>query len=327
MTDFRLIIRRTGGPEAIEREVIDAASLKPGQGEVLLRQHAIGLNFIDTYQRSGLYPVNLPSGLGSEGAGTVEAVGDGVEGFSVGDRVAYGTGPIGAYASLRLIPAEHLVRLPDGITDETAATVMLKGMTACYLIEECAKVRRGQTILVHAAAGGMGSILVPWLLEVGAVVIAHAGSAEKAKQALAAGADHALSCPMDELAPRVREITNGKGVETVLDGVGAASWKSSLASLARMGLMVTYGNASGPVPAFGPLDLMNAGSIFVTRPTLAHYGATADQRRHLASRVFAMIQNGMVFPIGQRFKLADAVEAHRALEGRSTRGATVMTID
>lgn len=326
MPDFRLIVRRTGGPEAMEREAIDAAALVPGPGEVRLRQAAVGLNFIDTYQRSGLYPIALPSGLGAEGAGTIEAVGGGVVDFSVGDRVAYGTGPLGAYATVRLIPAEHLVELPADITEDVAAAAMLKGMTACYLIEECAKVREGQTVLVHAAAGGMGSILVPWLRRVGAVVIGHAGSPGKAEQARAAGADHALSCPMEDLASRVHEITDGKGAEIIFDGIGKASWAASLASIARMGLMVTYGNASGAVPPFGALDLMKAGSIFVTRPTLAHYGANPEQRRRLAARVFAMIEAGLKFPIGQRFDLAEAAEAHRALEGRDTRGATVLTV-
>lgn len=326
MTDYRLIVRRTGGPDVIEREEIDAASLLPSPGEVRVRQTAVGLNFIDTYQRSGLYPVPLPSGLGAEAAGVVEAMGDGVVDVAVGDRVAYGTGPLGAYATVRTMPAEHLVRLPDAVADETAAAAMLKGMTACYLIEECAKVRPGQTVLVHAAAGGMGSILVPWLARIGATVIAHAGSAEKAARARDAGATHVLSCAMDELPPRVRDLTDGTGVEIVLDGVGKASWAASLAALARMGLMVTYGNASGAVPPFGALDLMKAGSIFVTRPTLAHYGATAEQRRRLAGKVFAMIADGLDFPIGQRFPLADAAGAHRALESRATRGATVMTV-
>lgn len=325
MTDFRLLIRRTGDPEVIEREDVDAASLVPGPGQVRLRQRAVGLNFIDTYQRSGLYPVDLPSGLGTEAAGIVEAVGQGVGDVSVGDRVAYGTGPLGAYATVRLVGAEHLVRLPDDVPDEVAAVAMLKGMTAAYLVEQCAAVREGQAVLVHAAAGGMGSILVPWLKRVGAVVIAHAGTPEKAEQARAAGADHALSCPMDELASAVRDVTGG-GVATVLDGVGKASWAASLAALAPRGLMVTYGNASGAVPPFTALDLMKAGSIFVTRPTLATYGATAGQRRHLADRVFAMVADGLRFTIGQRFALADAADAHRALEVRETRGATVLTV-
>lgn len=326
VTDFRLVIGRTGGPEVIAREAVDAAALMPGKGEVRVRQKAVGLNFIDTYYRSGLYPVTFPSGLGTEGAGIVEAVGPGVADVSVGDRVAYGTGPLGAYATVRLMPAEHLVDLPDHVADDTAAAAMLKGMTACYLVEDCGKVRPGQTVLVHAAAGGMGSILVPWLAQIGAMVIGHAGTAEKADLARAAGATHAFSCPLDELASHVRDLTSGKGVDVVLDGVGQASWDASLASLARMGLMVSYGNASGPVPPFRALDLMNAGSVFVTRPTLAHYGATAEQRRRLAAKVFAMIGAGVEFPIGQRFALNDATAAHRAIEGRQTSGATIMTV-
>ena len=326
MIDFRLFIRRTGGPDVIEREDIDTGSLIPGRGEVRIRNKAVGLNFIDTYYRSGLYPAELPSGLGSEGAAVIEAVGEDVEALSIGDRVAYGTGPLGAYASVRLIGAEQLVPIPDGIADEVAAVAMLKGMTACYLVEHCANVRVGQGVLVHAAAGGMGSILVPWLKQVGATVIAHAGSAEKADKARAAGADHALSCPMEELAAQVRALTGGDGVQIVLDGVGEASWAASLGSLARMGLMVSFGNASGAVPPFTVLDLMKTGSIFVTRPTLAHYAATVEQRRQLAKRVFAMAQGGLEFTIGQRFALADAAEAHRALEARETHGATVMTV-
>jgi NADPH2:quinone reductase len=324
--DVRLIIGRTGGPEVIETEVLDARSLGPKAGEVRLRHSAIGLNFIDTYHRSGLYPVELPSGLGAEAAGIVEAIGGGVADFAPGDRVAYGTGPLGAYATVRLLPAEHLVRLPDDIADETAAAIMLKGMTTCYLIEQCAKVRSGQTVLVHAAAGGMGSILVPWLTRIGATVIAHAGTAEKASLAKAAGAHHNLSCPMSELAPQVREITGGRGVNVVLDGVGQASWTASLASVARLGMIVTYGNASGPVPPFTALDLMQAGSVFVTRPTLAHYAATAERRRQLAARVFAMIADGLDVTIGQRFRLTDAATAHHALEQRATRGASVMIV-
>jgi NADPH2:quinone reductase len=323
MTDYRLFIRRTGAPDVIERENLDADSLRPGPGEVRIRHTAVGLNFIDTYHRTGLYPVELPSGLGTEGAGVVEALGEDIKSFSVGDRVAYGTGPLGAYASVRLIDAEQLVRIPDYVSDEVAAVAMLKGMTACYLVEHCANIRAGQTVLVHAAAGGMGSILVPWLKRVGATVLAHAGSSEKADRARAAGADHALWCPMEELASQVRALTDGQGVQTVLDGVGKASWSASLGSMARMGLMVSFGNASGPVPPFTVLDLMTTGSIFVTRPTLAHYAATGEQRRQLAGRVFAMIQAGLEFTIGQRYTLADAAEAHRALEARETQGATV----
>ena len=241
---------------------------------MLVRHEAVGLNFIDTYHRSGLYKLPLPSGLGGEAAGVVEAVGEGVTGFREGDRVGYFTGPLGAYATHRTIAADRLVKLPDSISFEQAAAAMLKGCTAEYLIERCARVEAGQTVLVHAAAGGVGSILVQWLKAIGATVIAHAGDSRKAAMAKELGADHALCCPMDALAAEVRALTDGQGVPVVLDGVGAASWKASLGSVARRGLIVTYGNASGPVPPFTALDLLSAGSIFVTRPTLADYCRT-----------------------------------------------------
>jgi NADPH2:quinone reductase len=322
MDDFRMMIRRTGGPEVIEREAISPSA--PGAGEVRVRHRAIGLNFIDTYQRSGLYPVDLPAGMGAEAAGLIEAVGDGVDGFAPGDRVAYATGPLGAYATVRTMPAKELVHLPDDIDDETAAAAMLKGMTAAYLIEPCAKVRPGDAVLVHAAAGGVGSILVQWLKAIGAVAIAHAGSPEKAAQAKELGAAHALSCPMADLAAEVRRLTDGRGVPVVLDGVGKASWDASLASVSRRGLIATYGNASGPVPPFDALTLMKAGSIFVTRPTLGDYTQPPEERRALADRLFAMIRGGLSVPVGLRLPLGDAAEAHRRLEGRQTTGATVL---
>lgn len=322
MDDFRMMIRRTGGPEVIEREAV--APSAPSAGEVRVRHRAIGLNFIDTYRRSGLYPVDLPAGLGSEAAGVIEAVGDGVEGFAPGDRVAYATGPVGAYATVRTMPAKELVHLPDDIDDETAASAMLKGMTAAFLIEQCAKVRPGDAVLVHAAAGGVGSILVQWLKAIGTTAIAHAGSPEKAAQAKALGAAHALSCPMDALAAEVRALTGGRGVPVVLDGVGKASWEASLGSVARRGMIVSYGNASGPVPPFDALTLMKTGSIFVTRPTLGDYAHTPEERRALADRLFAMIRGGIAVPVGQRLALGDAAEAHRRLEARQTTGATVL---
>jgi NADPH2:quinone reductase len=316
-------IKSTGGPEVIGVE--DIATPVPAPGELLVRHEAIGLNFIDTYHRGGLYPLTLPSGLGNEAAGVVEAVGDGVTGFAAGDRVGYFTGPLGAYASHRAVPSESLVRLPEGIGFETAAAAMLKGATAEYLIERCARVQAGQTVLVHAAAGGMGSILVPWLKAIGARVIAHSGSEKKAKIASGLGADHSLSCPMDALAGEVRRLTDGEGVPVVLDGVGGASWAASLASVARRGLVVTFGNASGPVPPFSALDLLRAGSIFVTRPTLADYAATTAEMQASAARVFEMIGSGAVpVAIGARFGLRDAAEAHRAIESRATTGSTVL---
>jgi len=320
---YRLVIRATGSPDVIERE--ELGPLSPGPDEVLVRHEAIGLNFIDTYQRSGLYPVALPSGLGSEAAGIVEQVGADVAEFAVGDRVGCFSGTLGAYATHRLVPAARLIKLPDGIDSETAAATMLKGCTAEMLIERCARVQSGQTVLVHAAAGGVGSILVPWLKAIGARVIAHAGTPEKARIATELRADHALDCPMDEVAERVRALTGGAGVEVVLDGVGAASWKASLASLARRGLLVTYGNASGPVPPFTALDLTKAGSVFVTRPTLFDYVATPEEMRVSAAQLFEMIAKGAVpVRIGARFPLAEAAEAHLALEARRTTGSTLL---
>ena len=320
---YAIRIARTGGPEVMDVRDLDPAP--PGPGEALVRHEAVGLNFIDTYHRSGLYPVALPSGLGNEAAGVVEAVGAGVTGLAVGDRVGYFTGPLGAYATHRAVAAERLVTLPAGLSFEAAAGTMLKGATAEYLVERCARVEAGQTVLVHAAAGGVGSILVPWLKAIGATVIAHAGSAEKAAIAERLGADHALSCPMDALAEEVRRLTEGEGVPVVLDGVGAASWTTSLGSVARRGLIVSYGNASGAVPPFTALDLTRAGSIFVTRPTLADYAATAGEMRACATRLFEMLENGVVQPqIGARYKLRDAAEAHRAIESRATTGSSVL---
>ena len=317
---YRLIFRETGGPEVIERE--ELGPLEPGPGEVVIRHQAIGLNFIDTYHRSGLYPLSLPSGLGSEAAGAVEAAGEGA-GFSAGERVACALGPPGAYATHRIAAADRLVRLPDDIGAETAAAVLLKGCTAEFLIERCAKVQAGDWVLVHAAAGGVGSLLVPWLKAIGAKVVAHAGSPDKAAIAKELGADHALSCPFARLADEVRDLTGG--VRCVFDGVGAASWQASLASLGRRGLMVSFGNASGPVPPVSPLELTRAGSLFLTRPTLADYVSGPGALQASAKRLFEMIRSGAVpVRIGARFALADAADAHRALEARSTTGSTLL---
>jgi NADPH2:quinone reductase len=319
--NYRLVIRATGGPEVIEREELGV--LEPGPGEVLLRHEAIGLNYIDTYHRSGLYPLTLPSGLGSEAAGTVEAAGADAA-FAAGEHVAYALAPPGAYATHRLIAADRLVRLPATIGFDVAAAAMLKGCTAEMLIERCARVQAGEWVLVHAAAGGVGSILVPWLKAIGARVVAHAGSAEKAALAAGLGADHVLSCPFDQLAGKVREIVSD-GVRVVLDGVGAASWEASLACLARRGLMVSYGNASGPVPPFSPLVLARNGSLFLTRPTLFDYAAAPAQLQASAARLFEMVGSGAVpIRIGARFPLAEAADAHRALEARATTGSTLL---
>jgi NADPH:quinone reductase len=320
---FAVRFRTFGGPEVLESEPIEIG--RPGPGKVLVRHEAIGLNFIDTYFRSGLYPAELPSGLGNEAAGVVDSVGDGVLDFAPGDRVGYFTGPVGAYATHRIVDAARLVKLPDAISFEQAAAAMLKGCTAEYLIERCARVQPGQSVLVHAAAGGVGSIAVQWLKAIGATVIAHAGSASKAETASKLGADHSLSCPLDSLAAEVRRLTGDEGVHVVLDGVGKASWEASLGAIAKRGLMVSYGNASGPVPAISPLELMKQGSIFLTRPTLADYCATGDDMASCAARLFEMMEAGSIaVTIGHRFPLAEAADAHRALEGRKTTGSTVL---
>lgn len=316
---WRMIVRAFGGPEVIERESFDPG--QPGEGELLVRNEAIGLNFIDTYFRTGLYDAPLPIALGSESAGTVVAVGPGVTGFAPGDRVGSVSAP-GAYATHRLIPADRTVRLPNGISSEDAAATMLKGFTACYLAEDTVALAPGQTALVHSAAGGVGSILVPWLRDKGVVVIAHAGTPEKAGRV---DADHSLSGPFSTLADQVRTITGGAGVDVVYDGVGKDSWPASLACLRRRGLMVSYGNASGAVPPVGLLDLMRGGSLYVTRPTLADYIVTPDELARTAGQLFERMRRGVVKAvIGQRFALADAAQAHRALEARRTTGSTVL---
>lgn len=316
-------IERIGGPEVIEWADVDLPP--PGPGEVRLRATAVGLNFIDTYHRTGLYKLPLPSELGVEGAGVIEALGEGVEGFAIGDRVAsFGPG-LGAYATERNLPAANLFRLPEGVSDRVAAASLLKGCTAEFLIERCAKVQAGWTVLVHAAAGGVGQIAVQWLKAIGATVIGTVGSAEKFAVARAAGADHVLHSREDDIAAKVREITGGAGVPVVLDGVGKASWEASLAAAARRGLIVSYGNASGPVEGVALATLNNHGSLFATRPKLFDYYATPEERAAGAARLFAMLESGAVKPeIGQTFALEDAAEAHRALEAGETTGSTVL---
>ena len=316
---WRMVARRHGGPEVIEREDFDPGA--PGAGEVLIAQEAVGLNFIDTYFRTGLYPAPLPVPLGAEGAGRIAAVGPGVARLAVGDRVACASG-LGAYATHRIVPADRVVPIPDGVSVEGAAAMMLKGMTACYLAEDTITLAAGQVALVHAAAGGVGSVLVPWLRDKGVVVIAHCGSAEKAATVRA---DHSLHGPFDTLAATVLALTGGRGVDVVYDGVGKDSWDASLASLRRRGLMVSYGNASGAVPPVSLLDLGKGRSLYVTRPSLFDYVATAEELAATAARLFDRMARGVVQAcIGQRFPLSQAAEAHRALEGRRTTGATIL---
>ncbi|MEI6484742.1 MAG: quinone oxidoreductase [Sphingomonadales bacterium] len=314
-------IDQHGGPDVLGWH--DITLPPPGPGEVRLRHTAIGLNFIDTYHRGGLYPMALPSGLGLEAAGVVEAAGAGVT-LPVGTRVGYCWGPIGAYATHRNIAAAMVVPLPDGVSDEMAAAGLLKGCTTEFLVERCARVQAGDWALVPAAAGGVGLLLVQWLKRVGATVIAVAGTAEKLALAAAHGADHGLLDGSD-VAAQVKALTGGRGVDMVFDGVGAASWESSLNSLKRRGLLISFGNASGPVTGVNLGILSQKGSLFVTRPTLFDYYASAEDRATYAGRVLAMMASGaLTLAVNQRYALADAATAHADLAGRRTTGSTVL---
>jgi NADPH:quinone reductase len=316
---------RTGGPEVLSWQEVELAP--PGAGEVLVRHTAVGLNFVETYVRSGLYPARLPSGLGAEAAGVVEAVGDGVDPFAVGDRVARATGPLGAYAEHAVVPADVLVPVPDGVDDRTAAAVLLKGLTVQYLIRQIHDVGPGTTLLGHAAAGGVGLILGQWAKALGATVIGTASTPEKRELALANGYDEVIAYrdPGVDVAAEVRRLTDGRGVDVVYDGVGADTFEASLASLRPRGLLVSYGNASGPVPPVAPIVLSQRGSLFLTRPTLAHYADTPEHLRAMADDLFGVVASGDVsITIGQTFPLAEAARAHEALEAGRTTGSSVL---
>jgi NADPH2:quinone reductase len=316
-------ISQFGGPEVLARE--DVTLPDPAPGQVRVRHTVIGVNFIDTYQRSGLYPVPLPSGLGVEAAGIVDAVGEGVAALEKGDRVAYGGGPIGAYAEANNVAADRLVKLPDGIDDETAAASLLKGMTAQYLLKRTFAVKAGQTILFHSAAGGVGLIAGQWAKHLGATVIGTVGSDEKTALAKANGYSHVLNTRDENWAPRVRDVTNGLGVPVVYDSIGKDTWSGSLDCLEVRGLMVSFGNSSGAVPPFAPGILAGKGSLYVTRPTLAHYTRTSAELQETADDLFAVIRSGAVkITVHQRFKLEQARQAHEALHSRQTTGATVL---
>jgi NADPH2:quinone reductase len=316
-------IRQTGGPDVIAWTDVELAA--PGPGEVRMRNLAVGLNFIDTYHRGGLYPMALPCGLGMEAAGIIEAVGDGVTDWRVGDRVATFGPSIGAYATARNIAAHGLFLVPDDISDEIAAAGLLKGCTTEFLVERCAKVQPKWDILVHAAAGGVGLLLVQWLKHVGARVIGTVSTDEKAALARAAGADHVILYGKEDVAAQVRELTGGKGVEVTFDGVGRDTWETSLNATARRGLIVSYGNASGPVTGVNLGTLAQKGSLYVSRPTLFDYYHNAAERAAGAEYVFDMFRQGIIdITIGHRYALDDVAQAHRDLEGRKTVGSSIL---
>ncbi len=316
---------KIGGPEVLQWQDVNLPP--PSAGEVRIRHTVIGVNFIDTYHRSGLYPVPLPSGLGGEAAGVIEALGPGVKGFKLGDRVAYGTGGPGAYAEQRNFSTQHLVKLPKAISDETAAGMMLKGMTARYLLRATYKVKRGQTILLHAAAGGVGLILSQWAKALGVKVIGVVGSAEKMQTALDHGCAHVINSSSENVVARVRELTSGKNVPVVYDGVGQATLMTSLDCLAPRGMLVSFGNASGPVSALNLGLLAARGSLYVTRPTLGSYIATAAEFKETTQDLLEIVKSGKVkIQVNQRYALKDAAQAHRDLEARKTTGVTVLVV-
>ena len=313
---------QTGGPEVLCWEEVAVGD--PAPGEARVRHEAVGLNFIDTYHRSGLYPLPLPSGLGLEGAGVVEAVGDGVTDIRPGDRVAYGVGPLGAYSQVRCMPADRLLKLPDSLNFTTGAAMMLQGLTAAYLLRRTFPVQPGDKVLIHAAAGGVGLIACQWAKALGATVIGTVSTEAKAELARKHGCDEVILYTREDVAKRVHEIT-GEGVAVVYDGVGKDTFMGSLDSLRPRGMLVTFGNASGPVAPFDPLLLAQKGSLFVTRPVLAHHTSKREELVALGRELFDVVVSGKVkIEVNQTYALADAALAHRDLEARKTTGSTVL---
>ena len=314
---------KTGGPEVMQLEEVAVGD--PAAGQVRIRQSAIGVNFIDTYHRSGLYPMPLPSGLGSEAAGVVEAVGPGVTGIKAGDRVAYTGNPVGSYAEARLYPADRLVKIPEGISDQQAASMMLKGMTVQYLIHRTFKVKAGDTVLWHAAVGGVGLIACQWLKALGVTVIGTVGSDEKVALAKKAGCAHVINYSKESFPQRVKEITGGKGLPVVYDSVGKSTWEGSLDCLQPRGMMVSFGNASGAVAPVNIGILAQKGSLFLTRPTLVNYTATRADLEETAKSLFDAVTSGKVkIEVTGTYKLGDAARAHSDLEGRKTTGSIIL---
>ncbi len=321
-------IRQHGGPE--ELQIVDVTVGDPGPGQIRIRHHAIGLNFIDVYHRTGLYPLTMPATIGMEAAGVVEAVGEGVTHLKVGDRAAYASQPPGSYCEVRVMPAQCVCRLPDDINFETGAAMMLKGLTAQYLLKKTLPVeglQSGDPVLFHAAAGGVGLIACQWARALGLQLIATAGTDAKCQLALANGAAHAINYNTEDFAARVREITAGKGVKVVYDSVGKDTWDKSLECLRPFGLMASFGNASGPVPPFAPGSLGAKGSLYVTRQTLFTHIATRESTQAMADELFAVVASGQVkIHIDQRYPLAEVQQAHRDLEARKTTGSTILTL-
>ena len=317
-------IHETGGPDVLKWEQIEVGD--PGPGQARIRHSAVGLNFIDCYHRSGLYPLSsLPAVIGMEGAGVVEAVGDGVGEVKAGDRVAYAAPPPGSYAEARLMPADRLIVLPDAVSDQQAAAMMLQGMTVEYLIRRTYPVKAGDTVLFHAAAGGVGLIACQWLKQLGATVIGTVGSAEKAALARAHGCDHPINYREEDFQKRVREITDGKGVPVVYDSIGKDTFEASLDSLQPRGLLASFGNASGPVDAFNLGILAAKGSLYVTRPTLMSYTASREDLVASATALLDVVQSGAVkIEVNQTYPLSETAQAHRDLEGRKTTGSTIL---
>lgn len=320
-----VIIRQFGGPEVLE--LVELPLGDPGPGEIRIRHHVCGLNFIDVYQRTGLYPLELPHGLGMEAAGVVEAVGDGVTHLKPGDRAAYAAAPSGAYAEARVMPADQVCPLPEGIGFDTAAAMMLKGLTVQYLFHRTTPLGAGDTVLFHAAAGGVGLIACQWARSEGITLIGTAGSDEKCRLAEEHGASHCINYRSDDFVARVRDLTGGKGVDVVMDSVGADTFEGSLDCLRPLGMMISFGNASGPVPPVNLGILAQKGSLKVTRPTLFAHIADHASCQDMARQLFAKVTGGEVaIRIDQRFPLADVAEAHRALEARKTTGSTVLEV-
>ncbi|MCG8359793.1 MAG: quinone oxidoreductase [Kiloniellales bacterium] len=316
-------IHQPGGPEALRYEEVEVA--EPGPGEVRLKQTAVGLNYIDVYHRTGMYPLELPAGIGMEGAGAVESVGEGVSELKAGDRVAYAAPPTGSYAEARLMPWHRLIKLPDSITDRQAAAMMLQGMTVEYLIRRTFQVRKGDTVLFHAAAGGVGLIACQWLNHLGAEIIGTVGSAEKAALAKAHGCHHVINYRTENFVERVKEITDGQGVPVVYDSVGKDTYEGSLDCIAPRGVFVSFGAASGPIPPFNVGVLAAKGSLYLTRPTLMTYTASREDLVASAAALFDVVGKGIVkIEVNQTYPLAETAQAHRDLEGRKTTGSTVL---